>query len=92
MDLSAQISEKVATTVTPQNLKHNMKDYLLILLICLFLFLIWRELQEKEYFKEIGFSEKIKIIKKTFVEIGTRNKVTYEYDRYSPLIFIGGIR
>jgi hypothetical protein len=61
----------------------TFSEFTLIMLFSGLLVLIWNELHQ------IKLNEKkTTIIKKTVVQI---NSHTYEYDRYSPLIFISGI-
>ena len=62
----------------------TFSEFTLIMLFSGLLVLIWNELH-----LEIKLNEKTTIIKKTFVQINSHT--TYEYDRYSPLIFISGI-
>ena len=62
----------------------TFSEFTLIILFSGLLVLIWNELH-----LEIKLNEKTTIIKKTFVQINSHT--TYEYDRYSPLIFISGI-
>ena len=61
----------------------TFSEFTLIILFSGLLVLIWNELHQ------IKLNEKTTIIKKTFVQINSHT--TYEYDRYSPLIFISGI-
>ena len=62
----------------------TFSEFTLIMLFSGLLVLIWNELH-----LEIKLNENTTIIKKTFVQINSHT--TYEYDRYSPLIFISGI-
>ena len=65
----------------------TLSECLLITLVCFLLSIIWKELDQGQ--SEISEkTSEITIIKKTFVQL--EKGVGYEYDRFSPLIFLGG--
>ena len=63
----------------------RLSECLLITIVCFLLSAIWKELGQTEISEKLS---EITIIKKTFVQV--EKGVEYEYDRFSPLIFLGG--
>ena len=64
----------------------TLTDFLLLIILFSLLVLVFHN------WPQIQMNEKIMIIKKTFVQVDSEKDFGFEYDRFSPVIFIVGVR
>ena len=64
----------------------TLTDFLLLIILFSLLVLVFHN------WPQIKMNEKVMIIKKTFVQVEGEKDFGFEYDRFSPVIFIVGVR
>ena len=64
----------------------TLTDFLLLIILFSLLVLVFHN------WPQTKMNEKVMIIKKTFVQVDSEKDFGFEYDRFSPVIFIVGVR